>query len=185
MHLSCLRNSAEAHTQSYKDTMIRTGLGLVDERRAELENPITLDVHLRPVRTAESQSASAAKAGEAIVVPQTNESKRAGTKAPSAAVVAGLLAKIPQQIKQAAESHIMRGTTKTGIVGNMRKVLLARDVFRQARDSHADLVTSEIESWLEHFDEDRDGETAEAESSNVDKEAEKTAWRCPRCRGPI
>lgn len=189
MHVACLRNGAEPFGQTHKDEMMRTGLGLVDQRRAELENPIELDIRLRPVPTARPDLTTAGSQSDGtIIVPQAGQAARAGNKKPSAAVLSALLAKVPQQIKKAAESHIMRGTTDTGIVGNMRKVLLARDIFRQARDGHAKVVASEIESWLEHFGEQQDTEDPEkdeADRSEKDKRADITVWSCPRCRGPI
>ena len=71
---------------------------------------------------------------------------------------------------RAAESSITRGTMGTGIVGNARRVLIARDIIASA-EGEVD-TRLRVADWKEVHDQDQVGSA----------EMRKEVWICPGCK---
>ena len=78
---------------------------------------------------------------------------------------------LPEQIYRAAEASITRGTSASGIVGDARRILLARDIIVSAGEA----TISRVVEWQENY--------GDEEGSVLDQR--KEVWMCPDCSGVI
>ena len=76
---------------------------------------------------------------------------------------------IPDVMQRAAESSITRGTIDTGIIGDARRILLARDIIESAGETD---TLARITEWREKYwrEEERGGTIR------------KEVWVCPVCK---
>jgi len=78
---------------------------------------------------------------------------------------------IPADVQRAAESSIIRGPLESGLVGDGRKVLLARTIIASASDADAQ---DRLSGWQGEFGDE-----------NAKVEPRREVWLCLGCNGPI
>lgn len=175
-HIACLDPPSPATTES----MLSLITSRYDPSAAPQERRATGPIKARKTKSSSKVSKASIKATEAkieVVKPMTPEATPQPTSLP--------VDTLPTDVIHYAKSHVIRGDTNNGIVGNGGVVLGARAIIAAGPDERKSLLAA----WLTQYGPGEDGEHWEgvhpespsAELSNIKPSAGDQVYRCPHC----